>query len=148
MKCLKSKEQLMGYLDGELDKEQVRCLEQHLSQCADCKQELEDFRRLIAVTSDVNLREPEQKLWDQYWSGLYNRIERGIGWILFSVASIALLIWGGFKVIESIIVDPQIGVMLKIGLLALLGGLSILLVSVTRERLYFRKKDRYKDVIR
>lgn len=148
MKCHESKEQLMGYLDGELNEEQKKLLEQHLSQCSDCKQELEDFRRLIAVTSDVTLREPEQKLWDQYWSNLYNRLERGIGWILFSVAAISLLIWGGFKVIEAIIVDPTIGIMLKIGLLALLGGLSILFVSVIRERLFFHKKDRYKDVIR
>lgn len=148
MKCQESKELLMGYLDGELTDQQKQTLEQHLSQCTDCKQELEDFRRLIAVTSDVTLKEPEQKLWDAYWSGLYNRLERGIGWILFSVAAIALLIWGGFQVIEAIIVDPAIGVMLKIGLLALLGGLSILFVSVVRERLFFHKKDRYKDVIR
>jgi hypothetical protein len=64
------------------------------------------------------------------------------------VAAIALLVYGGFKLIESVIQDPTIGVLMKIGLLALLGGLVILFVSVLRERVYFWTKDRYKDVRR
>jgi hypothetical protein len=38
--------------------------------------------------------------------------------------------------------------MMKVGLLALIGGLAILLVSVARERVYFWSRDRYKDVRR
>lgn len=148
MNCRDMKDLLMGYLDNELSDEQRRTLEAHLGGCAECRRELEGFRRLIAVASDVPLREPEQKLWDEYWSSLYNRLERGIGWILFSVAAIALLAWGGFKAIEELIRDPSIGLLLKIGLLAMLAGLAILFVSVLRERLFFRKRDRYKDVIR
>ena len=60
----------------------------------------------------------------------------------------ALLIYGGFKMIEAIIVDPKIDIMLKIALLALLAGLSILFVSVLRERMFFWKRDRYKDIKR
>jgi hypothetical protein len=36
----------------------------------------------------------------------------------------------------------------KVGLLVLLVGLAILFVSVLRERIYFWKRDRYKDVRR
>jgi hypothetical protein len=58
------------------------------------------------------------------------------------------LIYGGFKMIEEIVKDPTVGIILKAGLLTLIAGLAVLLVSVLRERLNFWKKDRYKDVRR
>ena len=94
------------------------------------------------------LTEPQDELWQQYWKNIYNRFERTLGWILLSVAAIILLIYGGFKLIEEIIQDPTVDVVLKVGLVALIGGLAILFVSVLRERLYLRKKDPYKDIRR
>ena len=96
----------------------------------------------------MTLVEPEDRLWQQYWGRLYNRIERGIGWVVFSVAGILLLIYGGFMAIECLIKDPTVGILLKVALLALLTGLAILFVSVLRERIYFWSRDRYKDVRR
>jgi predicted anti-sigma-YlaC factor YlaD len=146
MTCRDYKDLMMGYLDDELDKEKKQQLEKHLAECKDCAAELEDFRRLKAVTDDMSLVEPEERLWNQYWSNVYNRIERGIGWIVFSVAAILLIIYAGFKAIEKIVTDPGVGLILKSALLALIAGAAILFVSVLRERLYFWKKDRYKDL--
>jgi len=64
------------------------------------------------------------------------------------VAAILLIIYGGFKMIEELIKDPTVGMILKVGLLALIVGLAILFVSVLRERLYFWQRDRYKNVRR
>jgi predicted anti-sigma-YlaC factor YlaD len=138
----------MGYLDNELDQQQRQQLESHLRDCKTCREELEDFRKLIAVTSNVDFVEPEDKLWKQYWNNTYNRLERGIGWVLFSVSAICFLIYGGFKLIENIIKDPALGLAAKIGLACLLAGLAVLIVSVSRERWFFWKNDRYKDVRR
>ena len=148
MTCHNYKKLMMGYLDNELELEQKKAFEEHLASCPECKSELEEFKRLKQITDEVSLVEPEDKIWEQYWSNIYNRIERGTGWILFSLAAILLLIYGGFKAIEEIIKDPTVDIILKAGLLALIAGLAILLVSVLREKLYFRKKDRYKDVRR
>ena len=148
MTCLNYKGLMMGYLDNELEPEQKKAFEEHLASCPDCKSELEEFKRLTQITDEVSLAEPEDKIWEQYWSGVYNRFERSVGWILFSLAAILLLIYGGFKAIEEIIKDPTVDIILKAGLLVLIAGLAILLVSVLREKLYFRKKDRYKDVRR
>lgn len=148
MTCPKFEDLMMGYLDEELDCEQKKIFEEHLAGCAECKAELEEFNRLKQITDEVTLVEPEDRIWQQYWSSSYNRIERGTGWILFSIAAILLIIYGGFKAIEEIIKDPTVDIILKTGLLALIAGLAILLVSVLREKLYFRKKDRYKDVRR
>ena len=148
MTCDDYKDLMMGYLDNELSDEQRQRFEEHLAGCGECASELEEFKKLKAITDEVTLVEPEDRMWQEYWGSIYNRIERGVGWIIFSIAGILLVIYGGFKIIEELIKDPAVGMILKIGLLALIAGIAILFVSVLRERLYFWKKDRYRDVRR
>ncbi|MHC4545256.1 MAG: zf-HC2 domain-containing protein [Planctomycetota bacterium] len=148
MACEDYKDLMMGYLDEELSAEQIRRFEEHLTMCKQCSSQLQEFRQLKAITDQMTLIEPEDRLWQQYWDGIYNRVERGIGWIIFSVAAILLTIYGGFKAIEDLITDPTVGLLLKVAMLALLVGLAILFVSVLRERIFFWSKDRYKDVRR
>jgi len=146
--CDDYKNRLMGYLDDELDNDQRQQVEKHLAQCPDCAAELEEFKKLKAITDEVALVEPEDRIWRDYWSNIYNRLERSIGWIMFSVAAIALTIYGGFKAVEELIKDPTVEIILKIGVLALIAGLAILFVSILRERIYIRRRDRYKNVRR
>ena len=148
MSCDEYKDLLMGYLDGELSDECSERVRRHLEHCAGCSEEFEEFRKLKQITDDINLLEPEDKIWDQYWSNLYNRLERGIGWIIFSISAVILLIYGGFKLIECVIKDPAVEITLKLGLIGIIAGVALLLVSIIRERLWFYKKDRYKDVRR
>ena len=148
MTCRNYKDLMMAYLDNEIDDEKRRAFEEHLASCPQCTKELKEFQKLKQLTDSVTLAEPEDRIWQQYWGNVYNRVERGIGWILFSIAGILLTIYGGFELIEKIIKDQTVGVLLKIALLVLIAGLAILFVSVLRERIYFWKKDRYKDVRR
>jgi predicted anti-sigma-YlaC factor YlaD len=148
MTCHDYKDLMMGYLDNELSDEQKNRFEEHLSECPECANELKEFQKLKAITDEVTLVEPEDQMWQDYWTGIYNRIERSIGWIIFSVSAILLVIYGGFKLIETIITDATVGMLLKLGLLALIAGLAILFVSVLRERIYFWSKDRYRNVRR
>jgi len=148
MTCHDYKDIMMGYLDNELSNEQRRQFEEHLTGCSECKAELKEFRKLKDITDEVTLVEPEDKIWQDYWSGVYNRIERRVGWIVFSISAILLAIYGGFKLIEEIITDSSVGILLKAGLLVLIVGLAILLVSVSRERLHIWQKDRYRNVRR
>lgn len=148
MTCNDWKDMMMGYLDNELSSEQKQRFEEHIKGCSECTKELKEFKSLKVITDDLTLAEPEDKLWQDYWSGIYNRIELGAGWIIFSIAAIILIIFCGFKVIEEIIENPDVEFLFKLGLVLLIIGLAILLVSVIRERLYFWKKDRYKNVQR
>jgi len=148
MTCRNYKDLMMAYLDNEIDDEQKRAFEEHLASCTQCTQELKEFEKLKQLTDSVTLAEPEDRIWKQYWGNVYNRVERGLGWILFSVAAILLTIYGGFELIEKIIRDQTVGMLLKVALLVLIAGLAILFVSVLRERIYFWKKDRYRDVRR
>ncbi len=148
MTCRNYKDLMMAYLDNEIDDEQKRAFEEHLASCTQCTQELKEFEKLKQLTDSVTLAEPEDRIWEQYWGNVYNRVERSLGWILFSVAAILLTIYGGFELIEKIIGDQTVGMLLKVALLVLITGLAILFVSVLRERIYFWKKDRYRDVRR
>ncbi len=148
MTCRDNKDLMMAYLDGELDDTENKMLQEHLAECPQCLKELEEFKSLKLMTDNITLTEPEDQIWQRYWDNVYNRLERGMGWMLMSAAGICLGIFGGFKVIESIIVDPSVCLFLKVALLVLILGLSILLISIMRERLYFWKNDRYRHIRR
>lgn len=148
MSCDRYKEMLMGYLDGELSAGESREIEKHLNECTECSEELGQFRKLKEITDDISLNEPEDRIFEQYWSCVYNRIERRLGWILLSVSGTILVIYLGFMAIEAIVEDKTISIVLKVGLLMFYASLVILLFSALREKLHFRKKDRYKDVRR
>ena len=148
MSCEKFKNQMMGFIDDELHAKDKAAFLEHVRSCAECSSELKHFERLKEVTDGMKLTSPEDRIWQDYWSGIYNRIERGIGWILLSICGIVLLVYGGYKVLEEFIADPTVGFFVKVVVLGLIAGVAILFVSVLRERLYFWKTDRYRDVRR
>lgn len=143
MSCEDFKPLMMGYLDGELEDRRRDRFEQHLRDCEDCRRELKQFRRMMEELNMVEFREPSDAELERYWSGIYNRLERGVAWIFFSLGAIILLAYGGFKLVEEIIKDPEIALLLKIGVLALIFGGVVLFVSLVRERLALLKTDKY-----
>ncbi len=142
----KWKELVSSYADGELDKEARRQVEEHLAVCAECRAELAEMKKLEEVMSGMKLKSPPAEVWQVYWASIYNRLERRIGWILLSIGSIILLLFGGYKAVEGIIRDPGIPFLLKSGILLAMAGGIVLLVSVLRERLFVRSRERYKEI--
>jgi hypothetical protein len=143
MSCPQYKDLISGYLDGELSPDQRQRLENHLQTCPVCAEELRQFTAMKEELAMFKFKEPSDAELQRYWSGVYNRLERGIGWILFSVGAIVALSYGGFKLVEEMIADPDIALVLKIGVVALIFGTVILFVSLLRERLSLRKSDKY-----
>lgn len=139
---------LMGAIDNELsDKKQLE-FEQLLNQFEVFNIQYQEFKELKEVTSTMKFKSPPPEIWDNYWTSVYNRIERGIGWIIFSIGIMLLVTYGLFKAIEAILIHPQLADIVKIGILALLAGFFILIISVFKEKFVMRKSDRYKEVIR
>lgn len=143
MKCDDFKSLMMGYLDDELEPDLRSKVEAHLADCPDCRKELEQFRRMKEELKMVKFKEPSDAELERYWSNIYNRLERGIGWITLSLGAIILLSYGGFKLVEEVIKDPEIGLLIKVGVLALVFGTVVLFVSLLRERLALLKTDKY-----
>jgi predicted anti-sigma-YlaC factor YlaD len=138
---------LMGYLDAELTETEVERFEQHLKECAECSAELAQFRRLKEVTQNMRVVAPDEKYWDVYWSNIYNRLERRVGWIMMSIGAILLLSYGIYMLILELFV-AQIPLVVRIGVLAFVVGIVTLLVSVVRERIFMAKADKYERIKR
>ena len=143
MSCEEFKPMMMGYLDGELQPEQRAWFESHVAACEACALELAEFRKLKEELAMMKFKEPPDAELEQYWRSIYNRLERGLGWLLFSMGAIILLCYGGFKLVEETIKNPAIALLVKAGILAFVFGMVILFVSLLRERLAVRKADKY-----
>ncbi len=142
----KIKELISSYHDGELNNKEKQVLDEHLKQCSACRQEFEEMGKFEEVMGKMQLKKPQKEMWEVYWNTIYNRLERRIGWILLSIGGMILLFFGGYKAIEGIIQDSSTPILLKIGILTVLGGVVVLLVSLLREQIFVHKRERYKEV--
>lgn len=140
------KELIYFYHDGELTAEQKKVVEAHLLECPECRHEFEDIGKFEEVMDKMELKQPPKETWQVYGSSVYNRLERRIGWIFLSIGAIILLFFGGYQLVESIIKDPSTPLVLKIGILAFMGGIAVLLVSLGREQIFVRQRERYKEI--
>ena len=148
MKHEEIKTLIAAYIEGELDKKENLLVEAHLRDCTECQKEYEELNQLEEVLNKMELRKPSQDTWDVYWSSVYNKMERRIGWIFLSIGVIILVFLGAYQAVEELMTDPAKPLALKIGILALIGGGIIVFVSILREQLFFRKKERYKEIRR
>jgi len=141
-------ELLVKAVDGTLNEQEQREFEQLIAQNPEFRQEVREHQKLREVIKMMRVKEPPGEVWDSYWQGVYNRIERGIGWILLSIGVMILLTYGGYKAVESLIADPNLAGILKAAILLVIAGTVVLFVSVVREKLFTRKSDPYKEVQR
>ena len=130
------------YFDGVLSEEEKRELKELAAKDIKAAKELKEMDKLKEVIDMLEPINPEKE-WEEYWSSLYNKLERGIGWIIFSIGAILTIAFFGFQFIKELIRDPHIALFAKVGLIALILGLAILFVSVVRERLTLFKTDKY-----
>ena len=133
-------------MDMELTPEEKEYLRECLNN-PELKQELEIYNKIVEILNMTKYETPEDKIWNNYWSKIYNRLERQIGWILTSISGIILIFYFLVSLFKNILAS-NIAVWLKIVIILFLLGISILLVSIIRERLYIMKKERYKDIKR
>jgi len=146
MKCEEAKILLSGLLDGELNIEEKDAITEHLEKCSDCLNEYSRLLKLKEVTNDMKYFDLPDKLWAGYWKGIYNKIERGLGWIFLSIGAIVLLAFGAFEITRDFFLDSKPPLLLKIGVTAVILGLIIMLISIIRERIFSRAHDRYEEV--
>lgn len=136
------------YLDGDITADEQTELDSILSSDSELKEEFEEQVRIKGVLRKMKLKNPSVEVWDSYWLGVYNRLERGLAWILVSVGAIILIGYGAFEAISEMLKDTSTPGFVKIGISTLVTGGVILLFSVIREKLFTRKHDKYKEIQR
>jgi len=139
---------MMAALDGEISTDERADLDRVLERHPEIRQEYRMMQRVKEVTGTMTYREPPEETWDRYWVSIYNRLERGIGWILISVGAVVLLSWGAWEVLGEIWGDTGIPLGVKLAIFTVAAGLLILAVSVVREKLFTYRRDPYKEIER
>ncbi|MGW8282848.1 MAG: anti-sigma factor family protein [Gemmatimonadota bacterium] len=144
----RARELLMRALDDELTEEEHQEMESLLAADPELRAERKRLGRLKEVTTEMKLRNPPEELWDSYWNSTYSRVERGFGWILVSFSVIVVGGWATWQFVTELIADTGMPPLVKAGILAGSLGLVILTVSVLRQRLFVKKTDPYKEIVR
>ena len=139
---------MMAALDREISGEESRELELYLEKDPRLRDEWERMGMVKKVTSSMAFRDPPDEVWGEYWTAVYNRIERGIGWIFVSIGTVVLLAYGAWEVMQALYNDSDIPMFIKIAIISVAVGFLILAVSVIREKLFTRRSDPYKEIER
>jgi predicted anti-sigma-YlaC factor YlaD len=142
----KLKELVSSYYDGELADEERELVERHLEECSECRQAYREMGELREVMGKMAVNEPPKEVWKMYTESVYNRLERGIGWILVSIGAMIVLFFTGYHALKGLILDPGVPFIVKGGILCGLAGVIVLLVSLIRERVFVNKRERYKEI--
>lgn len=145
------REWMMAQQDGELTAEQIAELERSLQDPALRQIYEEEYPQMLHVKTLTRSRLPQDlppEKWDQYWLGVYPRLERGLAWILMSIGALILIGWGSWEAAREWIINPDIPLWIKVAGISFWAGCAIMLVSVVREKLFLHKHERYKDIQR
>ncbi len=74
---------------------------------AELKNEFEEQKRIKEVLRKMKLKNPSREVWDSYWMGIYNRIERGIAWVVISIGALIFFGYASYEVVNAFINDTQ-----------------------------------------
>jgi hypothetical protein len=139
---------LEKYLDTSANPEERIEFENLINSNPELYKEYEEQKRIKEVLRQMKLKNPSVEVWDSYWLGIYNRIERGLAWIMVSIGVLIILGFAALEFVNFIINDNTTPVLLKTGIIILVFGIFVLLFSVGREKFFTRKHDKYKEIQR
>lgn len=139
---------MMGALDGEISHAEETELKRLLERDPSLQSEWKRLKGVKEVTGTMALRSPPAEVWDTYWTSVYSRFERGVGWILLSLGAIVSLSYGLWQVVQEIIADTAIPMAIKAAIFVGMVGAVTLFVSVAREKWFVYRSDPYKDIQR
>ncbi len=139
---------LQKYLDNELTENEKKEFDELINTNEEFRKEFEEQKKVKEVLTKMKLKNPSKEFWDAYWTGLYNKIERGIAWIAISIGAIILIAYASIQAVKVFFGDMETPLIVKIGTVALVFGFLVLLFSVIREKFFVSKHDKYKEIQR
>ena len=144
----RARQLMMAALDDEISGEEQAELDRYLARDDNLRREWHSMGQVKEVTSSMAFREPPEEVWETYWTSVYNKIERGIGWIFVSIGAVVVLAWAARIWIETLFEDNGMPLFVKLAILSVTVGFLVLAVSVIREKLFTRIRDPYKEIQR
>ena len=138
---------MMKVVDGVASPEEERAMAEAARDNEGLGSELRAFHKIKEVTENMQFKELPDSYWTGYWDDIYRRTERAFAWILLSVGLIVILGFCSYMALSRFYSDPDIGLLLKVGVSMALSGAIIMVVSLLRERLFARKRERYEKEV-
>jgi anti-sigma factor RsiW len=135
---------MVKVVDGMATADERQELMSQLHGRPDLQVELDAHLALKATTDGWVERLALDRIEDAWTANPVQRVERVVGLTLV-LGGVSVLT--GFGLV-TLLVDPTAPLWVKLGVSALVAGLSILMLSAIRWRLHTRKHDRYSEVIR
>ena len=139
---------MMAALDGELSDADREELDRALAVDPQLAEEYHKMTQIRQMTRDLAVREPPEEVWQRFPKQALARVERGLGWLLVSFGAVVLAVYGTYQALRELFADPSVPFLVKAAVAALAAGLTLLLVSIGRERLSSYKHEPYKEVER
>ena len=148
MSCKEARILMMGLIDNELPDNERQEVLRHIENCSACQMQYNSFIKLKEEEKRMNDLPLSEEIFDEYWTHIYNRIERATGWVVLSIGTIIMLTYGAYMVLQTFFYDDSEPIVLKFGVAFFAIGLIIVFVSVLREKLRIRKNDKYRRILR
>jgi len=144
----RARQLMMAGLDGELSGNERAELDRLLAADEALGREWQRFKRVREVTASMRYSEPPAEVWEDYWTSVYSRTERRLGWLLMTSGLTVVFGWAAWHWIEMLLRDSSLPGYIRVAIFAIVFGLVILLVSVAREKFFVRRHDPYKEIQR
>lgn len=148
MSTEKFRELAAGFVDNELTPSELAEFEKLLQENPELKGDVQAFERIKSMTTQARFEELPDPLWEAFRSSLYRKAENVIGWALFSLGAITVILFGGWQALSEFFMNPAEPLLVRVGVGGLLTGSTIMLVSKVRETLFTRKRERYAKVMK
>ncbi|MGD9546146.1 MAG: anti-sigma factor [Candidatus Krumholzibacteriia bacterium] len=139
---------LSAYLDGELDAADDAWVAKVLQESPEARRIFAELKQVKDLAGAMRLKEAPPEAWEGFRDSIYNRGERSLGWLLLITGAALVAGWGALQLVAAIWNEPDLPGPVRFGILGVVAGLALLLLSVVRERIHTRRRTRYKDVIR
>jgi hypothetical protein len=136
------------YFDDSLKSEEAVEFENFLNSNKEYKIEFDEQKRIKEVLRKMKLKNPSSEIWDSYWERIYNRYERGLGWLAVFIGALLLIGYGSIEAVNHFFQDTLTPPVVKYGSAFLIFGIIVLMFSVIREKFFTSKHDKYKEIQR
>ncbi len=142
MQCTDIEVLLSGYIDSELTQQQQQRVCIHVEQCAQCSTLLQELKGNQERTRQLTYQQPSDGEWQRMERHLFQKISRGLGWLILLVWSAVTAVYAAFQLATS----PTEPLFEKILVFSLFLGVALLFLSVLSERVRDSRTDPYKGV--
>lgn len=112
------------------------------------KAEFDEQKHIKGIITKMSLKNPSNEFWDFYWEKFSNKIERAFAWIAILIGALIVSGFAIYHAVSEFLADTSTPFFLKIGIALLTLGIIVLLLSVLREKLTIKKRDKYREIQR